>query len=65
MTSTTTSPTVHTTPGTRPALWRPALVPDLVVAASLGTRFALMTMHLTAAIIVIPVIASRLSDRRR
>lgn len=41
-----------------------SFVPDLVVLASLGTRAALITTHLVAAAIVIPVLAARLGHER-
>lgn len=46
------------------ALTALSLVPDLIVPASLDTRVALIAMHIVAAVIVIPAIAARLSDRR-
>lgn len=39
-----------------------SLVPDALVDATTGTRFALMVSHLIAAAIVIPALASRLND---
>lgn len=39
-----------------------SLVPDVLADATTGTRLALMLTHLVAAAIVIPALASRLSD---
>ena len=55
----------HTFVVTTIALTVASLVPDLVVSASVDTRLSLMAMHVVAAAIVIPAIASRLSDERR
>ena len=55
----------HTFVVTTIALTVASFIPDVIVSASLGTRFSLMAMHVVAAAIVIPAIASRLSDQRR
>ena len=55
----------HTFVVTTIALTVASLVPDLLVSASVDTRLSLMAMHVVAAAIVIPAIASRLSDERR
>ena len=39
-----------------------SLVPDVLVDATTSTRLSLMVSHLIAAAIVIPALASRLSD---
>jgi hypothetical protein len=41
-----------------------SLVPDVLVSASVATKLTLMTSHLVAAAIVIPVLARRLPDHR-
>jgi hypothetical protein len=46
------------------ALTVASFVPDLIVDATVATRLTLMTTHVVAAIIVIPVIAKRLSTER-
>ncbi|MEO6604275.1 MAG: DUF6069 family protein [Aeromicrobium sp.] len=46
------------------ALTALSFVPDLLVSASTGTRATLMTTHLVAAAIVIPVVASRLPSKK-
>lgn len=55
----------HTFVVTTIALTVASLIPDVMVSASLETRFSLMAMHVVAAVVVIPAIASRLSDQRR
>ena len=54
----------HTFVVTTVGLTVASLVPDLVVSASVDTRLSLMAMHVVAAAIVIPAVASRLSEER-
>ena len=46
------------------ALTALSFVPDLLVSAESSTRLTLMATHLVAALIVIPVVAGRLSVKR-
>ncbi|MBJ8347199.1 DUF6069 family protein [Antrihabitans sp. YC2-6] len=46
------------------ALTALSLVPDAIIDASVDTKLTLMLTHVVAAVIVIPVIASRLVPRR-
>lgn len=55
----------HTFVMTTTALTAASLIPDLLGTATLDTRLSLMALHLVAAAIVIPALASRLSDQHR
>jgi hypothetical protein len=46
------------------ALTAASFVPDLLVSAETSTRLTLMTTHIVAAAIVIPVVAKRLDTKR-